>query len=252
MKNKNKKIKTPDFIGIGVMKGGSSWCWRQLKNHPQVGAPRLKGKVVKEMHFIDRMHITLSQYLTKFGKLNTFKVGEYTPNYICTPYAPAFIKTYFPNAKLFTIFRNPADRAFSHFKDHLYYKKIPPEVSFKEAFNSNYPLKEVECFSIKSKGMYADQLELWYKYFDKEQLKVMFYEDLVSDPVKFIQEVYEHCELEKNHIPADIEEKVVKKYNRAYDSMVFEDKDKRMVKDFYKEQVDKLIELTGRKLTWNN
>lgn len=244
-----RNLKAPDFIGIGVMKGGSSWAWKQLKAHPQVGVPRRRGRAIKEMHFIDRLYMSLPQYLMKFGKLNTHKCGEYTPNYICTPYAPAFIKTYFPNAKLFTIFRNPADRAFSHYKDHLYYNKIPPDVAFLKAFAEDYPQKELRCFSVKNKGMYGDQLELWYKYFDKEQLKVMFYEDLVADPVKFIQEIYKHCELE-SYVPPKYEKKVVKRYNKAYDSMVFNLKDREVVVDHYKEQVKKLSDLTGRKLDW--
>jgi len=247
---KDRILKPPDFIGIGCMKAGSSWVWKQLKMHPQVGVPRRRGRTVKEMHFIDRLHMSLPEYLVKFGRLKTHKCGEYTPNYICTPYAPAFVKTYFPNAKLFTIFRNPADRAFSHYKDHLYYNKIPPEISFLQAFNEDYPKKELKYFSVKSKGMYANQLEIWLKYFDRDQLKVMFYDDLLSDPVKFIQEIYEHCELEKNYVPPKYAKKVVKRYNKAYDSMTFNAKDREFVVDFYKEQVRKLSDMVGRELDW--
>jgi hypothetical protein len=245
-----ENLRSPDWLGIGTMKSASSWVYKQLKAHPQNGTPRLRGRQVKEMHFIDRLNITLNQYLIKFGRLNTHKVGEYTPNYFATPYAPAFIKTYFPEAKLFTIFRNPADRAFSHYKDHLYYKHIPPEVSFMQAFNEDYPKKESPCFSIKSKGMYGDQLELWYKYFNKEQLKVLFYEDLLHNPAHFIQTIYEHCGLEKNYLPPNYKERVVKRYNKAFDDMVFEEKDRTEVVQFYREQVKKLSDLTGRKLEW--
>ncbi len=68
---KDRIFKAPDFIGIGVMKGGSSWAWKQLKAHPQVGVPRRRGRAVKEMHFIDRMHLSLPEYLWKFSKLKT-------------------------------------------------------------------------------------------------------------------------------------------------------------------------------------
>lgn len=246
-----RELKSPKFIGIGCMKAGSSWTWTQLKEHPQVGVPKVRGKRIKEMHFIDRLNMSLSEYRAKFGRLDTYTYGEFTPNYICTPYAPAFIKTYFSDAKLFCIFRNPADRAFSHYKDHLYYNKIPIEIPFIQAFHEDYPKKELKCFSVKNKGMYGDQLELWFNYFDREQLKVMFYDDLISDPVKFIQEIYEHVGIEKNYIPPKHTDQVKKRYNRAYDGMRFEEKDRVEVTSFYKDQVKKLEDLTGRKLDWN-
>ncbi len=243
-------LRVPDFLGIGVMKGGSSWVWRQLRAHPQIVVPKTKKKkAVKELHFIDRLDMTLKDYLKKFGKIKTEKAGEYTPNYICCPYGPVFVKTYFPSTKLFTIFRNPVDRAFSHYKDHLFYGKIPEGVSFLEAFRKNHPQKELKHYSIKSKGMYGDQLEAWYKEFGKDQLKVMFYDDLVNDPLKFLAELYEWIEVEP-YVPSKYEDKVVKGYNQAYDSMVFANSDRDEVADYYKEQVKKLEDLTGRKLGW--
>lgn len=251
MRMKREQLKSPDFLGIGVMKGGSSWTWRQLKAHPEVGVPRKKGKVCKEIHFIDRLDITLKDYLGKFAKLRQRRVGEYTPNYIACPYAPEFVKTYFPNTKLFTIFRNPTDRAFSHYKDHLCYNKIPDNVPFIQAFREEYPKKELRPYSIRSKGMYGDQLEKWYKFFEKDQLKVFFYEDLSSDPLKFLKELFEWIEVDANFVPAKYAEKVLKKYNRQYDSMTFSKEDREEVAEFYKPQVAKLEELTGRKLGWN-
>jgi hypothetical protein len=244
-----RKFKTPDFVGIGVMKSASSWTWQQLKDHPQIGVPRKRGRVCKEMHFIDRLDMTLKEYLNKFAKLKTHKVGEYTPNYICCPYAPEFIKTYFPNAKLFAILRNPTDRAFSHYKDHLCYRKIPKNVSFINAFWDNHPKKELSHYSIKAKGMYGDQLEKWYKFFGPEQFKVFFYDDLSSNPLQFLQELYEWVEVE-NYTPPKYQEKVVKKYNLLFDDMVFDEKDRQVTTEFYKPQIQKLEELTKRKLNW--
>ncbi len=243
--------RNPCFIGIGVQKGGTTWVYQQLRNHPQIGFPRMHGRKVKEMHFVNKLKITLDRYLEKISAVDTYKVGEITPNYIATPYAPAFIKTHFPNTKLFVIFRNPADRAFSHYKDHLFYEKIPKDVGFMQAFREGYPKKELDCFSIKSKGMYGDQLELWQRYFDKEQLKVMFYDDLVIEPAKFIQEIYGHIGVEKNYLPTNYKDKVVKRYNKAFDNMVFDVNDKKEVSNFYKDQIQKLSDLTGRKLEWN-
>lgn len=239
-----KQLRSPGFLGIGVMKGGSSWAWRQLKSHPDVGVPNKK-----EMHFIDRLNITLKDYRAKFGKMRSKVVGEYTPNYICCPYAPQFVKTHFPNSKLFTILRNPTDRAFSHYKDHLYYGKIPSGVGFLEAFKKDYPQKESSCYSIRAKGMYGDQVELWQKFFGPDQFKIFYYDDLVADPVRFLQNLYRWIEVSE-YIPSDYKEKVVKKYNLAYDDMKLDAKDRQFVADYYQVQIEKLESLTSRKTGW--
>ena len=248
---KNKKYRPPGFLGIGVMKGGTTWTWQQMKKHPEIGAPKtFRGKRTKEFHFFDRLNMSLKQYLKSFGKLDQKAVGEFTPNYFSCPYAPLMIKTLLPNVKLFVLLRNPTDRAFSHYKDHLYYKKIEPNVSFIDAFNENHPKCELLPYSIKSKGMYGDLLENWYKHFDDKQLKVMFYDDMVDNPVEFLKNVFRWVGVDENFIPPDYTEKVVKKYNKAYDDMKLDPIHRGIVSEFYAPQVAKLSKLTGRKLTW--
>ena len=232
------------------MKSGSSWTWKQLKSHPQIGVPFRKGYPVKELHLIDRLNITLPEYLERFGRVKKFKTGEFTPNYMCCPYAPLFIKTHFSKAKLFTIFRNPVDRAFSHYKDNLYYRKIPKHVSFLEAFFENYPKLESNHYSVRSKGMYGDQLENWYKFFDPKEIKVLFHDDIVDNSLKFIQEVFAWVEVDP-FVPPNYMKRSVKKYNVAYESMQYNPDDRLQVFNFYKDQIAKLEDLTGRKLNWS-
>lgn len=215
------------------MKGGSSWIWRQLKSHPEISMPKRK-----ELHFIDRLGMTLEKYLNKFDKKG--KVGEYTPNYICCPYAPSFVKSHFPTTKLFSVFRNPVDRAFSHYKDHLFYKKIP-NATFIDAFRHGKG-----DYSIKSKGLYADQLEAWQKH----DLKVMFYDDLVSDPIGFLNELFRWIGVSE-FVPPEYEKKVIKSYNRAYDGMKMIESDRAEVLEYYKDQIEKFENMTKRKLNWH-
>jgi hypothetical protein len=247
-----KKYRSPDFYGIGVMKGGTTWTWKQMRKHPSIGTPKNpRGKRIKEFHFFDRLNIPLKRYLKCFGRLKHECVGEFTPNYFSCPYAPPLIKTYFPNVKLFVLLRNPIDRAFSHYKDHLWYKKIEPEVSFMDAFDGNHPKGELSPYSIKSKGMYGDLLENWYRYFEPDRIKVLFYDDMVSDPLGFLREVFKWVGVDDSFVPPDYDEKVLKKYNKAYDDMKLDPEDRKRVAHFYTPQIVKLSKLTGRKLTWS-
>ncbi len=42
--------KSPNFIGIGAQKAGSSWLYHQLKTHPEIWMPPLK-----ELHYFDQL-----------------------------------------------------------------------------------------------------------------------------------------------------------------------------------------------------
>ncbi len=188
--------------------------------------------------------------MLKFGRLKHEKVGEFTPNYFSCPYAPEMIRTFFPNVKLFTIFRNPVDRAFSHYKDHLHRGRIPKRISFIDAFRDDYPARELKFYSLKAKGMYGDLLQMWYRYFDESQLKVFFYDDLVADPISFLKEVHEWVGVDRDFVAPDYDEKVVKRYNRIYEDMTLDMDDRAELVDFYAPQIRKLSRLTGRKLEW--
>lgn len=247
---KQKKYRMPDFLGIGTMKSGTSWTWRQLKKHPEVGSPRMKGRRVKEFHFFDKIRIPYKTYLSKFGRLKQEKVGEFTPNYFACPYAPKMIQSLLPEVKLFTIFRNPVDRAFSHYKDHLFKGKVPEGTTFLDAFNEDHPKRELKFYSIKAKGMYADLLENWRRFFGEDRLKVFFYDDLVADNVSFLKEVYKWVGVDPDFVPEEYEKKVLKKYNRHYDEMKMSAEDRAQLVEFYTPQVRKLSRLTGRKLEW--
>jgi lipopolysaccharide transport system ATP-binding protein len=245
----NSVYRRPSWIGFGTMKSGSSWIWEQLRCHPDVRIPKDRGRTRKELHFFDVFDYTSRRYLKAFGRISKkYSTGEYTPSYICFPHAPIIIKEWCPDVKLFTVFRNPVDRAFSHYKDHLQRKKIPLGSSFRESFDNDYPPRLPKYVSIKAKGMYADQLEYWYQFFPKEQIKVMFYEDLVKEPIPFIQDLYKWLGINDTIVPKHYDMRIVKTYNKIYKDMKIKEEDRLYVQEYYASQVDKLQTLTGRDL----
>lgn len=45
----------PDFLGIGAQKAGTSWLWKNLRQHPEIWTPP-----IKELHYFDRSRQYLS------------------------------------------------------------------------------------------------------------------------------------------------------------------------------------------------
>lgn len=243
-------MRYPDWMGIGTQKSGTSWAYVQIARHPQVKVPTIEGVLKKEFHVFDTLSVSLRQYFRILGKIpNKYKTGEYTPGYFSVPYAPCLISEFCPDAKLFTIFRNPVDRAFSHYKDHLFLNKIPFGTTFRDAFEWDYPKNEQKYATIKERGLYAKHLRNWYAYFDSKQIKIMWYDDMVKDPINFIRELYDWIGVNTNFLPKKYKEYIVKDYNVAYDDMKLEEKDREFVRDFYTEEIKNLGEMTKKDLS---
>jgi len=114
-------IRLPNFLVIGVEKGGTTWLHAQLKKHPEIFLPQSK-----EIHFFnkynsnlikhDYFQLGINWYADFFKQYKGQKViGEVTPMYICDPEAPLRIQQTLPNVKLIAILRDPVRRAYSHY-----------------------------------------------------------------------------------------------------------------------------------------
>lgn len=237
---------SPKFIGFGCQKSGTTWLWHQIKNHPEVEVPKKRGKIVKELHFFDKLKYTKKEYINKFSKEKCS--GEYTPNYFSTPAAPQLISQHFPDAKLILALRNPVDRAFSHYKDHLYKENIPEGISFSEAFWNDYPKTEHPQYSIKNKGLYGDLYEYWIKNNNNPTLFINYEE--IYFPKKLIEKLYTFLEINNKFLCKTYNKKITKPYNRKLANLKMNKNEQIEIENFYHPQIQKLEQLLGKKMNW--
>ena len=105
---------TQYFIGLAAPRCGSTWLWRQLRDHPQVGAP-----TPKELGWYDRPN---KHSLTGDGHYKRLidaqrgrAKGEFTPGYVlCAPEAYQHMAELLPDVVFFGVFRHPVERTLSH------------------------------------------------------------------------------------------------------------------------------------------
>ena len=102
----------PDFLLLGVPKGGTTSLFAWLCQHPQIwGHPR------KELHFFDGdYHLGEAWYCAQFPRFQTnsgILRGEATPNMFSHPKAPARVTQLIPGVKALVLLRDPLDRAVS-------------------------------------------------------------------------------------------------------------------------------------------
>jgi hypothetical protein len=174
-----------DFIGIGAQKAGTTWIYEHLCRHPQIRFP-----AEKEVHFWD-IHRARGEewWIAQFPETESHILqGEITPAYAILDREPiGRIRTLVPDARLFYIIRNPIERAWSAARMALARAEmLPDEASdswFLDHFNSSGSMR---------RGSYVACVDNWLAEFPSEQLAVIFFDDIVSDPRGTLCRLCEH------------------------------------------------------------
>jgi len=197
-----------DFIGIGTNKGGSTWVSSFLDQHPDIclSEPKEIGyfnrtdfrKVPEkgdQFGFNECSQKSLDWYGRHFDHCSCESVrGEFTPIYFYDHQAAKRIKDSFPCVKLILTLRNPIDRAYSNFCSHRYYRRIH-RLTFEEALKA-LPFYEAH-------GHYLRYLEVYLKYFDSDQLKIILFDDIVASPETVVEEVFRFLNVDPDK-PVDL------------------------------------------------
>ena len=206
----------PNFLCVGAQKAGTTTLYEVLKHHPDIILPS-----IKEPHFFDEhFQKGLDWYEKTYfdGVKHEKAVGEITPAYLYIDAAPQRIfETLGPYVKLIFIFRNPADRAYSHYLMSKFngYEKA----SFEEVMGGNKTLNPAsqatttnKRFSYKERGYYGQQLKAYLDLFSKENMLFILFEDLVSHDKKATYErVLNFLKVDKYDLNFNIKSNTAKK-----------------------------------------
>jgi hypothetical protein len=180
-------IKKVSVFVCGVQKAGTTSLDAFFCEHPKLTAP-----VVKEVNFfndetIDWDNPNYSKLDLHFTRSVNGKRFDVTPVYAYWPDSIERIKAYNPKAKLIYIFRDPFDRAWSHWC--MSYARKRDRLLFAEAIRDGRKrlerlqptAKKREIYSYIERGFYADQVRRALANFPREQLLFLRFEDLVKD-----------------------------------------------------------------------
>jgi hypothetical protein len=232
-------LKVPSWIGIGCVKCGTSWTWRELKSHPEIFTPN-----AKEIHYFSTGSTHDLRWYSKWftPAMPGQKIGEFTPDYFHHYEAMHRIKEQFPEAKLITLFRHPIERAFSNWKHAVQEKRLSPKKTFDQSFG---------FWRVRERSIYSRWLKKWWSLFPKEQLKIMWYDDLEKEPVKFIQEIYRFLGVDDTFISPNLEKPFKFHYhsNETLQEAVLSPLVRKKWLEYYEPHTTELEKLTGRDLS---
>ncbi len=243
----------PNFIGIGAMRSGTSWFSKNLDKHPQIAMSKRK-----ELHFFDReidssknpflpkqveAKIRYSKYFVKAGILNKVK-GEFTPAYaILSREKISLIHSWMPNVKLIFVMRDPVLRAWSHArKDYEIYRGKPIQHA-----STNEIIEYFDQPAVANRGNYADCLENWFRYYQKDSFFITFMDEVATRPMELIKEVYEFLGVDSN---IGIDESDMSKKVNARPLTNLPDDIREYLENTLYEQNTRLESLINRKLPW--
>ena len=181
-RRKRRKLDRLDFILAGAQKSGTTALHYFLSKHPKITMGDQQ-----EIHFFDNDALFASD--VDYGELHKHYpplalssiAGDCTPSYIYHEPAAGRIWKYNPGIKLLILLRNPVDRAFAHWNMQRFRGREPLDffdaVREEKTRIAGAPPAEARRFAYVDRGFYGQQLERLFKFFRREQIKVIKFEE---------------------------------------------------------------------------
>src|SRR3954451_7964034 len=164
--------RTPDFVGAGTARSGTTWWDALIHAHPDV--VRLPG-VPKEVHWFDRFwdgsfdDTAAREYARFFARPPGSYAGEWTPGTILQPVALEQLRVAAPQARLLVLLRDPVAR----------FRSAMALTEGRLTLNWDPTAAAGGAFA---RGLYADQLLRLWQVVPRDQVLVLQYERCVVDP----------------------------------------------------------------------
>ncbi len=177
----------PNFICPGAARSATTALYYLLIQHPQVFLPSLK----ETRFFTQDYDKGSSWYEEKYfsGVSRETAVGDISPVYLVDERCPERIhSTLGPDIKLIFMLRDPIERAHSHYsmlRNHEF-EDLPFEeaIALDEEARVAKSLKRYEHeygFQYLKESRYSLGIERYLKYFNREQIKYVLFEDFTAD-----------------------------------------------------------------------
>ena len=284
--------KWPNFFIVGAPKAGTTTLYHYLNEFPEIYFSKLKEPHYFSRKIVPDNHPGMplrdeKKYLKLFAGFKNQKIiGESSTTYLADPEAPYLIHKVSPSSRILISLRDPVERTYSQylmyrktgylkpsFHDQLFFE-IQNEVNFE---NPNIGLYH---------GLYSNNVTRYQDVFGNNRVKIIIFEEFIKNPMQTFNSVLKFLELNieleyepkaynqyqtikhkfvthllKNPTFRKSAQKVPPKIRRIVaDKIIFKnqpkpemsEKDRKILTDYYYEDVHILEKNLGRTLPWSN
>lgn len=186
---------TVRFLIGGVQKGGTTALFEHLRAHQS-----LQLAACKEVHFFDRegdvdwSSPDYGLYHGAFDPPDGRVRGEATPIYLYWPGSLERIRAYDPGMRLIFLFRDPVERAYSHWKMEAArgFDDAPFAWAIREGrgrVDDPAARGHHRVFSYVERGFYAAQLDRAFALFPRNNILLLDSGDLAARPDEVLETV---------------------------------------------------------------
>jgi hypothetical protein len=189
----DRSARVPDFYIVGAPKAGTTAMYAYLRGHPQLYLPERK-----ELRFFgadleirDRTPLTTDGYLAYFADAPANAlIGTAYVWYLYSRSAAAEIAEFSPGARIIAMLRNPVDMLPALHAEHLTNgnEDIRDFTAALEAEPERRAGRRIPPHAHLPQGLwytdvprYAEQLERYFAAFGRDRVRVVVFDDFVSD-----------------------------------------------------------------------
>lgn len=246
----NEKKKTKDvrqlkisFMVAGVQKAGTTSMYEYLCQHPDVGMPRRK-----EPHYFDRDDADWSapnyEKLHRLYEPGRAVYGESTPVTLYWTAAHERVRAYNPAMQFILLFRDPVDRAYSHWC--MQYARGNETLSFSEAIRDGRHRisDEPKRFSYVERGFYGRQMVTLRRVFPENRILFLMSEDLLTRRVSTLAKVAEFIEIDPERFESK-EPVIARKRKSVRYPSILTDVDRAYLQDLYADDMKLFAQTTN-------
>jgi hypothetical protein len=256
---------TPDYVIVGVKRGGTTSLAEYLFQHPDVLPPFVpKGPRYFDVNYTRGWKWYATHFPTQAAARKHTEqtgvrpvTGDSSPYIVFHPLGLDRVKLHVPAAKLILSLRDPVVRAWSqynyelkrgseHLDVHAALDAEPERLRGEEdrlradpAYSS--PAHRHQAYL--ERGHYADQVRRMYELFPAEQVHILFAEDLFAAPQKTYDHLTDFLGLPRAPLTDP----------RAFKANTYEplpDDVRERLAGYYAARNEELFELLGRRAAW--